>query len=101
MGLVFNAGIKPDYQLPGMSKYLPAFRVAGAGGNAGQSHSVTCHGTTKLICSKNRIMQSICMNGSSAGIPASTRDPKRVSWPFRHGTSLPCIVTAHPKMVDT
>jgi len=34
-GLVVNAGIKLGYRLPGMRKYLPAFRVAGAGGSAG------------------------------------------------------------------
>ena len=34
-GLVVNAGIKLGYRLPGMRKYLPAFRAAGAGGSAG------------------------------------------------------------------
>ena len=34
-GLVVNAGIKLGYRLPGMRKYLPAFRIAGAGGSAG------------------------------------------------------------------
>ena len=34
-GLVVNAGIKLPYRLPGMRKYLPAFRIAGAGGSAG------------------------------------------------------------------
>jgi hypothetical protein len=41
MGMVINAGTKPDYRLPGMRKYLPAFCTTGAGGHAGRGHRLT------------------------------------------------------------
>ena len=101
MGLVFNAGTKLDYRLPGISKYLPAFRVAGADGNAGQSHSLTVSSADWLDCSKLRAVQGICTKGPVSRYPGRRPRSGVATATLLHSTSLLCIVIADPKMVDT